>query len=73
VKALIFIGASVVYAIIAYFIYLALTLQCGLGPDSPTACNDVADRQSFSFAVGAVVFYAILSVGYWRYPSKSKS
>jgi hypothetical protein len=73
VKALIFIGASVLYALIAYFIYLTLILQCGLGPDSPASCNDAADRESFSFAVGAVVFYAIVSVGYWRYWSKSKS
>jgi len=73
VKTAIFIGASVIYALIAYFIYLGLTLQCGMGPDNPVACNDAADRQSFSFAVGAVVFCAVLSVGYWRYRSKSKS
>ena len=72
-KALIFVVLSVAYAIVACFTFLALALRCGMGPDSPAACNDVADRQAFSFAVGALVFYAILSVGYWRYWSKSKS
>jgi len=72
-KALIFIGASVLYAVIAYCIFLTLALRCGLGPDSSASCNDAVDRQAFSFAVGAVVFYAILSVGYWRNRSKSKS
>ena len=71
-KALIFVVASFAYAILAYFIALFLALQCGLGPDSPMACNATADRQVFSFAVGAIVFYAILSVRYWwpRGPSK---
>jgi hypothetical protein len=72
VKALIFISASVGYAIVAFFIFFLLILQCGLGPDSPVACNDSAETQAFSFAVGAFVFYAILSVGYWRYRSKSE-
>jgi hypothetical protein len=73
VKAVIFVAASALYALVAYFVFLALMLQCGLGPDSSSTCDASADRQSFSFAVGAVVFYAILSVGYWRYRSKSKS
>jgi hypothetical protein len=73
VKTAIWIGASVIYTLSVYLIYRGLTLQCGMGPDSPAACNDGADRQSFSFALGAVVFYAVSSVGYWRYRSKSKS
>ncbi len=72
-KSVTFIAASVAYTLIAYFIFLTLILQCGLGVSSPVACNDAADRQSFSFAAGALVFYAILSVGYWRYRPKSKS
>jgi len=65
VKALIFVGASVAYIVAAYFICLAVLLQCGMGPDAPVACSDAVERQSFSFAVGAIVFYAILSAGYW--------
>ena len=71
-KALTFILASIAYAIIACFICLQLMLQCGLGPDSSLACNYAADRQVFSFAVGAIVFYAVLSVGYWWPRGRSK-
>jgi hypothetical protein len=72
VKFAVFVAASLAYAVVAYFIYTGLILQCGLGPDTPSACNDAADRQSFSFAVGAVVFYAVLSVGYWWRRGHSK-
>jgi hypothetical protein len=72
VKGLIFVCASAGYAEVAYFIYVAVLLQCGLGPDSPAACDAAADKQSFDFAVRALVFYAVLSVGYWRCRSKSK-
>ena len=71
-KILIFILATVAYAILAYFIALALQLQCGLGPDAPASCNDAADRQTFSFVVGAIVFYVVLSVGYWWRRGHSK-
>jgi hypothetical protein len=73
VKALIFVAASFAYAVVAYIVYTGLILQCGLGSDSPTACNAAADRQSFSFAVGAIVFYAVLSAGYWWRRGHSKS
>jgi hypothetical protein len=72
VKAFVFILASVAYAILVYFIALFLALQCGLGPDSSVVCNAKADRQVFSFAVGAIVFYAVLSVGYWWPRKRSK-
>jgi len=65
VKALFFVCASAAYLLIAYFVAIILMGECGMGPDSPIACNDAADRQILSFAVGAIVFYAILSVRYW--------
>lgn len=64
-KAFAFGLGTLAYLLLAYFIWLQILLQCGLGPDSPVACNDKADRQSFSFVVGAVLFYLILSVGIW--------
>ena len=72
-KVLIFVAASAGYAVLLYVIYLAIMLQCGFGPDSSVTCNDSADRQAFSFAVGALVFYAILSFAYWRHHWNSKS
>jgi len=71
-KVLIFILATAAYAVLAYLIALGLQLQCGLGSDAPAACNDVAGRQTFSFVVGAIVFYLVLSVGYWWRREHSK-
>ena len=71
-KVVIFILASLAYLVFAYFIALQLQLQCGLGPDAPASCNDAADRQTISFVVGAVVFYLVLSVGYWWRRGRSK-
>jgi len=61
-----FLLATGAYAAVACVIYLGLLLQCGLGPDSPAACNDSADRQSASFVVGSLIFYAVLAFAYWR-------
>jgi hypothetical protein len=71
-KAVIFVVSSAVYAFVAFLIYTGVLLQCGLGPDSPSQCDAIADRQAFIFAVGAIAFYAILSIGYWRLHRKSK-
>ena len=60
------IAVSAVYALVAGFIWMLILLQCGLGPDSPVACNERADSQAFWFVIAAVAFYLIVSIAIWR-------
>ncbi|MCW3798127.1 hypothetical protein OMW55_09955 [Sphingomonas sp. BN140010] len=61
-----FVSTTAAYALAATIIYASILLHCGLGPDSPAACNNMADRQGAAIRVGAIIFYAVLAFAYWR-------
>ena len=58
---------TVAYLVIATFVWLQILLQCGMGPDSPAACNAQADSQSYIFIMAALVGYLLLAIVYWHH------
>ncbi len=66
-KVLIFLVTSAIYALVASFIWIQILLSCGLGPDSPAACNDRADHQAAIFAGIAIIVYGLFVIVYWRF------
>jgi hypothetical protein len=65
-KATLFVAASVAYLLLAYFIWLQVLLQCGLGPDSSPICDARVDRElSFVIPILAVIYIAG-AVWFWR-------
>jgi hypothetical protein len=66
VKASTFILASGFYWLVCIFIAGSILLSCGLGPDSSEQCNIEADRNAIRFAVSALLFYGVVSIGVWR-------
>ena len=61
-----FLAVSIAYAAAATFVWMQILLQCGLGPDSPVACNQRADDQAFWFLLGAVALYVVFLIYIWR-------
>ena len=37
--------------------YTLITFQCGMGPDSPSACNDLADQEARYFLIAMAAIY----------------
>ena len=69
-KGLAFATGTTVYLLLAYFIWLQVLLQCGLGPDSSPTCNARVDQElPFVFPILAVI-YIVGSVWFWRRRSK---
>jgi hypothetical protein len=66
-KLALFAILTVGYLVVAVFVWLQILLQCGMGPDSPAACNVRADQQAVIFGVLAPIGYALLAVVYWRH------
>ena len=62
----IFLLVSLAYGFCAYVAFLLITLRCGLGPDSPAACNDAADRDAAIMLMVAGVVYLIGAAAFWR-------
>ena len=59
--------ASLAYWIVAVAIYLLITLQCGLGPDSPYECNMKADLQAAWFGLASFIVYFGAALAFWRW------
>jgi hypothetical protein len=73
VKGLVFLIGSFVYGLIGIFIYMQVLLQCGLGPDSPVACNERVDEQLPFVIPALVIVYIIGALLFWRRRSKGQS
>ncbi len=65
-RVMIFAIASLGYALAATFVWFPILLSCGLGTDSPVACNAEADFRAKVFVAGAVAFYGVATFIYWR-------
>lgn len=65
-KLFFFLVLSVIYAVVAATISIIIVTQCGLGPDSPVACNKSADNQGLIFNLVGLAIYIGLSFFYWR-------
>jgi hypothetical protein len=49
-----------------YVMELLIMLRCGLGPDSPVACNDAADRDAVIALIVAGIIYLLGAAAFWR-------
>jgi hypothetical protein len=65
-RAVLFCSLSLLFAIVATYAWLCILMSCGMGPDSPAACNRIADSDAHIFSISAWVAYAIFTVIYWR-------
>ena len=61
-----FLIGSSLYFFISMFTYFVILTQCGMGPDSPVACNLRAVDQGFGFILVALAVYLGLSLIFWR-------
>ena len=61
----IFISVSVMWAMVGAIIWAAIQFDCGLGPDSPEACNIEADSKARRFLIFLPIAYAIFAATYW--------
>jgi len=66
VRLFTYLVGSAIFATIASVVWLLIALQCGMGPDSPVACNERADQQAHLFALGSITVFLILSFFFWR-------
>jgi hypothetical protein len=64
-RGLLFVSLSVVWVVIGGLIWFSIKLSCGMGPDSPLACNMNADYQASLFLVFLLVGYGLFSLMYW--------
>ena len=60
-----FIFATSACALVILCVYLAILLSCGMGPDSPAACNDPANIDAHRFLVGAAIAYLAVGLVLW--------
>ena len=69
----VFLIASFAYAFVGVLIYSQVLLQCGLGPESPLACNERVDKQLPFVIPGLVIVYIVGSILFWGRRSKGPS
>ena len=64
-KASLFIGMSIMWAIVGAIVWLVISLGCGMGPDSPEVCNVEADHMATAFLAFLVIAYGLFALMFW--------
>jgi hypothetical protein len=64
-RLILFVFLSLGFGFCVYIMELLIILRCGLGPDSPVACNAAADRDAQTALIVAGVVYLLGSAAFW--------